>query len=373
MKKIDRRLIANLDWLTLTLVLLLTLTGMMTIFSATRPVIEGEHSAFHVKQAYWLIVALFAMAFTVSIDYVWLKRLAYVFYAAGIVLLVFVLIKGRVGMGAQRWISLGPVGFQPSEFFKLAFAAALARHMSDIRGGLSTKNLLATFFALVLAPLLLIVKQPDLGTAVVVLMLFASMALAKGVEKKVAVFAVVIALISVPFIGNIFWNELKDYQKKRLVVFIDPEVDPAGISYHINQSKVAIGSGGAVGKGYLNGTQGPFRFLPEKHTDFIFSVFAEEWGLMGSTLLLFIYLALILRGLETARKAKDDFGSYLALGVTMIFLIYGFINMAMTMGMMPVVGIPLPFMSYGGTALVSNYVAAGVLMNIRSRRYELFY
>lgn len=200
-----------------------------------------------------------------------------------------------------------------------------------------------------------------------------SVSLAKGLLKKVIITIVVIGIISLPFIGNIMWTGLKDYQKNRLIAFIEPEVDPAGIGYHINQSKIAVGSGEFLGKGYLKGTQGPFRFLPEKHTDFIFAVFAEEWGFAGSVFLLSLYLLLIMRGLDTARKAKDDFGRLLALGITFMFSIYFFVNIGMTLGIMPVVGIPLPFMSYGGTALLSNYISIGVLINIRTRRFSLFY
>ena len=185
--------------------------------------------------------------------------------------------------------------------------------------------------------------------------------------------AILLGILSVPFLGSIVWDGLKDYQKNRIVAFIDPEVDPSGIGYHINQSKVAIGSGQFIGKGYLNGTQGPFRFLPEKHTDFIFAVFAEEWGFLGSVALLFLYLLFILRGLDTARKAKDEFGRLLAVGFSFMFTVYFFVNVSMTLGMMPVVGIPLPFMSYGGTALMTNFLSAGILINIRTRRFELFY
>jgi rod shape determining protein RodA len=184
---------------------------------------------------------------------------------------------------------------------------------------------------------------------------------------------VLLGLISIPFIGSIFWEGLKDYQKNRLVVFLEPQVDPSGIGYHITQSKVAIGSGKLIGKGYLKGTQGPFRFLPEKHTDFVFAVFAEEWGFTGSIFLLFLYFAFILRGLDTARKAKDEFGRNLAIGISFMFTIYFFVNLGMTLGIMPVVGVPLPFMSYGGTALLTNFIAAGILINIRTRRFELFY
>ncbi len=197
--------------------------------------------------------------------------------------------------------------------------------------------------------------------------------LARGLRQKALLLVVIVGLVSLPFVGNIVWSGLKGYQKNRLVAFVYPDADPTGIGYHINQSKVAIGSGEITGKGFLKGTQGPFRFLPERHTDFIFAVFAEEWGFLGSLFLLSLYLILIMRGLDTARKAKDSFGRMLALGITFMFCIYFFINIGMTLGIMPVVGIPLPFMSYGGTALLSNFISVGVLMNVRTRRFSLFY
>jgi rod shape determining protein RodA len=182
-----------------------------------------------------------------------------------------------------------------------------------------------------------------------------------------------VGLISLPFVGSILWGELKGYQKRRIIAFIDPYVDPQGVGYHINQSKVSIGSGGFLGKGYLKGTQGALRFLPERHTDFIFSVFAEEWGFVGTLFLFLLYLYIILRGLDTVRRARDPAGSFLALGVTSMLFFYCVINIGMTLGIVPVVGVPLPFMSYGGTALVSNFFALGILVNVRMRRFSLFY
>lgn len=371
--KLNRRLLLNFDWVILAVVLLLSLVGIMTIFSATRPLPGGEQPSFYIKQVYWLALSLVALVMAVSVDYSWLNRSAGILYAIGLVLLLTVLVIGTGAKGAQRWITIGPIGFQPSEVFKLLFIIMLSRHMSLVRGRLSIKELLITFFSFVVIPLVMLLKQPDLGTALMLLLIFMLLSLLKGVSRTVLVLAVIISLISVPFVGGIVWDELKDYQKKRLLAFVKPEIDPEGISYHINQSKVAVGSGGVLGKGYLKGTQGPFRFLPEKHTDFVFSVFAEEWGFVGSLLLLAAYLVLILRGLDTAYRAKDEFGSLLALGITVMFSCYFLINVGMTLGLMPVVGIPLPFMSYGGTSLLSNFIAAGILINIRARRFELFY
>lgn len=371
--KLDRRLIENLDWVVPMCVIMLSVIGIMTIYSATRPLGGGPQQTYYIRQAYWLAIGLAAMAGAASINYEELRRFAPAIFVAGVVGLIAVLIAGRLGMGAKRWINIGPLSLQPSEFFKLALIIALSNYFSRVPGAMRMREMVVAFAGFVLLPFLLIVKQPDLGTALIVIFLFVTMSMVKGVGKKVVTMAVVIALISVPFVGSIMWDGLKDYQKKRILAFVDPSHDPEGTSYHITQSKVAVGSGGFTGKGYLEGTQGPFRFLPEKHTDFVFAAFAEEWGFIGSVFLLAIYLVLIMRGISTAEKAKDEFGRMLALGITFMFTGYMFINIGMTMGLVPVVGIPLPFMSYGGTALVSNCFAAGILISIRARRFELFY
>jgi len=373
MLRIDRRLIKNFDWVMLSVTVLITLIGIMTIYSATRPLSTEGHPVFYLKQTSWLIIGIIALFFIVSFDYMWLSRFSLPLYIIGIVLLIAVFIFGRTGMGAQRWLSLCHISFQPSEFFKLFYIIMLSQQLSITKVPISTASLFRVFFLIVFLPFILLIKQPDLGTALIILTIFISLVFIRGLYKKVTILFVIISLISLPFLGNIFWGGLKDYQKSRLVAFIEPEVDPTGIGYHLNQSKITVGSGKFLGKGYMQGTQGPFRFLPEKHTDFIFAVFAEEWGFIGTLSLLFLYLILILKGLDTARKAKDDFGRLLALGITFMFLIYSFINIGMTLGIMPVVGIPLPFMSYGGTALLSNLIATGILINIRTRRFELFH
>jgi rod shape determining protein RodA len=373
MMRIDRRLINNFDWPLFASALLLSVLGIMTIFSATRPLPGTEQPVYYIKQIYWLLLGLAAMVAVMSIDYSWLNRASYRLYAGSVLLLVLVLLTGKTGLGARRWFSLGPLSFQPSELFKLVFLFVLSRHLSMLKGNMTLKDIFFLFFAFLLVPFLLVLKQPDLGTSAVLLALFVFLLLARGVARKAAALAVVIALISVPFIGNIVWDELKDYQKKRIIAFVQPDANPDGLSYHITQSKVAVGSGGLFGKGYMKGTQGPFRFLPEKHTDFVFSIFAEEWGFLGSLLILILYFTLILRGLKTAEEAKDGFGRLLALGITFMFLLYVFVNIGMTLGLMPVVGIPLPFMSYGGTAMLTNFIAVGILINIRVRRFELFY
>jgi rod shape determining protein RodA len=371
--KIDRKFMANFDWVILSMVLALSMIGIMTIFSATRPLPGGEQPAYFIKQLYWLLISVIGLLVMVKIDYAWLNKAAFSLFVGGIILLILVPLAGKIGMGAKRWITLGPVSFQPSEFFKLAFLVVLARYLSDRRGSLTAGNVFFSLLVFAVPPVALIINQPDLGTSLMILALYVLLLLAKGIRKRVAAFLVAAILISAPFVGTIVWDGLKDYQKKRILAFIQPEEDTEGMSYHVHQSKVAVGSGGIAGKGYLKGTQGPFRFLPEKHTDFIFSIYAEEWGFVGSVLVLAAYLLLILRGLQTAHLAKDEFGRLLALGITFLFSLYTFVNIAMTLGLMPVVGVPLPFMSYGGTALLSNYLAAGILINIRARRFELFY
>ncbi|MDA8169100.1 MAG: rod shape-determining protein RodA [Nitrospiraceae bacterium] len=372
--QIDRRTIQNFDWLALGLVLALSIIGVLTIFSATRPA-EGEHQApYYIKQLVWLAVGLIAMVLVIKVDYQWFARLSWLLYGIGLLFLLFVLAKGRIGMGAQRWVSVGGISFQPSEIFRITFIIMIARYLSTEKTPIDIKAFLKMLPLLGLLPFGLLVKQPDLGTATTISAVFLFICLAKGMSKRLVVALIAFAVISMPFLWDIVWDGfLKDYQRNRIVAFMDPTVDPAGIGYHINQSKIAIGSGMILGKGYMHGTQGPFRFLPEKHTDFIFSSFAEEWGLLGSLVLLGIYLAFFLRALDTARKAKDEFGSLLALAITFMFAFYFFFNIGMTMGMLPVVGIPLPFMSYGGTAILSNYIAVGLLINVRLRRFELFY
>jgi rod shape determining protein RodA len=373
MIKIDRRLIKNFDWITLLVILILSVIGIMTIYSATRPPLELlEHKSFYIKQMLWLFISLVAFFSVIFIDYIWFYRLSYLLYVLGILLLLISTFAGKTSMGAQRWIDLGFFSFQPSEFFRIIFILAFSTYLSKINK-LTNPLFLKCLFVFGLIPISIIYKQPDLGTAILLIIILISLSMIKGLGKKTIIALSIIFFISIPFLGNILWEGLKDYQKNRIIAFINPDIDPAGIGYHINQSKITIGSGGFLGKGYLKGTQGPLKFLPEKHTDFIFSVFAEEWGFLGGIFLLSLYLILLLRGLDTALRAKDEFGQLAAIGITTMFFTYFSVNIGMTLGMMPVVGIPLPFVSYGGTALLSNFISAGILINIRMRRFELFY
>lgn len=285
-------------------------------------------------------------------------------FAVHIFLLILVLIMGKTVLGAQRWISIGGIGFQPSEFVKVFTVLALARMIGDNQASLKSKRGLIKTFLLVLVPMFLIFKQPDLGTALVLLPIFMAMIWVGGVRLKYFYTMIFTGILLLPF----FWHFLKDYQRDRLMVFINPSADPLGAGYTINQSKIAIGSGMFFGKGWLSGTQNKLDFLPERHTDFIFSVIGEEWGFLGSALILGLFLFLVLRGLKIAEDTNDMSGKLIATGITTMLALHVIINIGMTLGLMPVVGIPLPFISYGRSALTANLLAVGFLLNVRKNR-----
>lgn len=374
MLKIDRRLISSFDWITFGVILFICIVGILTIYSATRPPLdEGEHPPFYVKQLIWLAIAIVTLIVFVTFDYVKLKDFWLIFYIIGILLLVVVLFTGKTAMGAKRWIDLGFFSFQPSEIFKIIFIISISAFLEDKKSPLSVKDTLKTLFIFGIIPFLLIVKQPDLGTAVLIFLITFIMIIYKGLPVRLLILLVSVLIISIFFLWEILWESLKEYQKNRLIAFIDPSIDPKGIGYNIMQSVITIGSGGLFGKGFLEGTQGPLKFLPERHTDFIFPIFAEEWGFIGCVILLALYFTVFIRCFQTSIIAKDNFGKLLSIGFTSIFVLYFFINIGMTLGIMPVVGIPLPFMSYGGTTLVANFIGIALVINVRMRRFQLFY
>jgi rod shape determining protein RodA len=295
---------------------------------------------------------------------VWM-RFAYVGYAIGVVLLVAVEVKGSVGMGAQRWLDLGVVQLQPSEVMKIAMVMALARYfhsatVDEARGYL----FLLPPLLMTLLPVALIVKQPDLGGALTILMLTAAMFWLVGVRwwKFALAFSAVVAS------GPIVWNFLRDYQKARILVFLDPGRDPLGAGYHIIQSKIALGSGGVWGKGLLGGTQSHLQFLPEKQTDFIFTMLSEEFGFVGGLALIGLYTVIVLYGLAIAYRARSQFGRLVAIGLLSGIYLNALINMAMVMGLVPVVGEPLPLVSYGGTSMLTLLFGVGILIGVYVHR-----
>ena len=365
--KFDRRLFYNFDWTLLVLVLLMSGIGLLNIYS-TGFMSGYRPGLLYLKQAQWIAVGLIFMGLAFSVDYRLMSRYAYVIYGISLLLLIVVFLFGYATRGSQRWILLGGFSFQPSELIKLAVIVALARYFDDHKVGEGYRlRDLALPFLIVFAPFLFILRQPDLGTAVILIILFFSMVFFVGLQKKSFVIAAAGGLVLLP----LSWYLLRDYQKERIITFFSPERDPLGSGYHIIQSMIAVGSGGLLGKGFLKGTQTQLKFLPEQQTDFVFSVFAEEWGFLGGLLLLTMFLTLVLWGLKIAVHSRDLLGTLISYGITMLIFSGVFINIGMVLGLLPVVGIPLPFLSYGGSAIVVLMASVGLLMNVSMRRFLL--
>jgi rod shape determining protein RodA len=363
---IDRRMLVNIDWMLLVLVFVISAWGLVTVYSATHGRLETHLDDLYVKQMCWFSAGLGLMILVALVDYQSLSRGAYLLLAFGVLLLIAVFLFGRVAYGARRWLALGPFSFQPSEMVKVFLVLSFARYFTDIRrsGGLRLRDL---FIPLLMGavPFLLIAKQPDLGTALVLFFVACTVIFASGFPLKILLSLVGAGLVAMP----LGWLFLKDYQKIRVITLLNPDFDPLGAGYHSWQSKIAIGSGGFWGKGLFAGTQSGLNFLPEKHTDFIFAVFAEEWGFVGTAALLVLYMLLILRGLSIAYSSKDRLGSLIATGVVATLSVYILFNIGMTVGLTPVVGLPLPLFSYGGSSMLATMVAIGLLLNVRMRRF----
>lgn len=338
--------------------MLLMMIGVASVYSASIDVPARLNA-----QLLNMAVAFVAMWLVARIPPQDMGRVAVAFYVLGVVLLVLVWLFGVKVNGARRWLDIGVGRIQPSEFMKLAVPLLLAWYFSRIEDLPRLRHHLLAAILLVV-PVALILKQPDLGTALLVAAAGFYVIFLSGFSWKLMTGLAVAAAAAAPFL----WNHLHDYQRRRVLTLLDPSADPLGAGYHTLQSTIAIGSGGWFGKGWLQGSQTHLEFIPEKHTDFIFAVFSEEWGLLGNVSLLVIYTLLIGRGLAIAIDAPTRFGRLLAGAVTLIFFTYAFVNMGMVSGILPVVGVPLPFVSYGGTALVTLFVGIGVLMSIQSHR-----
>ena len=363
---IDRRLLTNFDWKILLLISVIAALGILNIYSASASY-SLAGTSYPLKQFSWFLIGFFLIVVTCSIDYHILEDLAYWFYGLLIILLLLVLVTGKTSMGATRWLNLGFFSMQPSEPMKIViiitFACFFTRNPPAFLLGLT--DIIRPLLILSL-PALLIVKQPDLGTATMVCLVAATITLAVGIKWRTLV---TVFFTAMPVI-YIAWNYLlRVYQKNRVLNFLDPERDPLRSGYHLIQSKIAVGSGGLAGKGFMQGTQSQLRFLPEQHTDFAFSVFAEEWGFLGSIVILLLYLAVILWGMNVAGRCNDRFGTYLAVGVTAMLFWHIIINIGMVIGLFPVVGVPLPFFSYGGTSMITSMIGVGILLNINMRRF----
>jgi rod shape determining protein RodA len=361
----DRRLLTHFDWVLLLLVCGISVIGIMNLYSATSSLPETA-APVYLKQLYWLGLGL-VIALTVSaFDYRHLQRLGPFFYVVTVILLLLVLLIGRTSMGATRWINLGFFNLQPSEIMKIVIILTLAWHFSERvqMAGYTLRDLVVPFFLLAV-PVLLIMKQPDLGTAMLLIFIGSTLALFAGIRRTTLVFLTLMGTAAAW--GG--WFLLRDYQKERIHTFLNPERDPLGSGYHIIQSKIAVGSGGFFGKGFMQGTQSQLSFLPERHTDFAFSVFAEEWGFAGCLILLLLYLFLVIWGIYVARQASDRFGMFLAIGVVAMMFWHIVVNLGMVIGLLPVVGVPLPLFSYGGTSMVTTMIGTGLLLSVSMRRF----
>ncbi len=356
--RLRSRLVEHIDPPLLAITLMLMLFGLATVFSATY---DSNNRAFN--QLLNMAVGLVVMWSVAQVPPQKLMRFAVPLYIVGVVLLVLVFLVGIKVNGAKRWLSLGFVRIQPSEILKIAMPLMLAWYFQKYEAALKLRHY-AIAGLLLIVPFALIAKQPDLGTAILVGAAGFYVIFFAGLPWKIIAGMVISGASAAPFV----WTMLHDYQRKRILTLIDPSTDPLGSGYHIIQSTIAIGSGGAFGKGWLQGTQTHLEFIPERHTDFIFAVFSEERGFLGSSILVVLYLMLIGRGLMITANASTLFARVLGGSITLSFFTYAFVNMGMVSGILPVVGVPLPFMSYGGTALVTLFCGLGILMSIHSHR-----
>jgi rod shape determining protein RodA len=363
---IDRRMLLNIDWILVLLVFIIGAWGLTTVYSATHGRLETHLDDLYLKQIYWFSAGVVLMVLMTLVDYQVLGKSAYLLLTIGIVLLVAVWGSGRVVSGARRWLFLGPLSFQPAEAVKISLILSFAKYFTDHRreGKYRFRDLWLPTVMMGI-PFALIAKQPDLGTALVLFLVAYALVFASGFPLKILLSLTGLGLAALP----VAWNFLKDYQKVRLITLLNPDFDPLGAGYHSWQSKIAVGSGGFWGKGLFAGTQSGLNFLPEKHTDFIFAVLAEEWGFLGAAALILLYMALILRGISIAYTTKDRLGCLIATGVVVMLSFYILLNIGMTMGLAPVVGLPLPLFSYGGSATLATTAAIGLLLNIRMRRF----
>jgi rod shape determining protein RodA len=367
---IDKRLAQHIDLLLLLLVAAIIAMGVTTVYSATYAQAQNQTSPLVWRQMLWAGIGSVAMFALLLVDYRRLERYAYAIYAVMLGLLVLVPMLGILGGGSRRWIRIGFFALQPSELAKIALIIVLARvfHREATKETYGIKEIiLPTILCAVPAALTLV--QPDLGSAAVMGFVFVSLVLIAGLRVRTMLILAIVAMLGIGIAGQHLWSHLKPYQQKRIVTFLNPESDPLGAGYHLIQSKIAVGSGMFWGKGFLHGTQNRLQFLPEQHTDFIFSVFAEEWGFVGCATLATLYTALLLRGLQIVSRAKDRFGALVAFGVVSMIFWQAFVNMAMTTGLLPVVGITLPFFSYGGSSMLTLLLGIGLLLNVSMRRF----
>lgn len=346
----------ELHWPLVFIVVLLNLIGIAILYSAA----EGNMDPWASRQLARFLMMVPVMLIIALVDIQFWVRVSYWLYGFGIFLLLIVAVVGVMGMGAQRWVNVGGMNFQPSEYMKVVLVLALARYYHFVHANdVSRPMVMAPVFLLMLIPAAFILKQPNLGTATILLLTGAGVMFLAGVTWKLFAAGIVGAVSAAP----VLWHFLHDYQKRRVYTFLDPESDPLGAGYNIMQSKIAIGSGGFFGKGFLEGSQSQLNFLPEKQTDFIFTMFAEEFGMMGGVFILLLFALTIAIGFRIAIASRNQFGRLVAGGISTVMFIHLFINVAMVMGLIPVVGVPLPFLSYGGSVLIAMMIGYGFVLN----------
>lgn len=360
----DIRKLGEVNWLLVIIVTTLALVGFAMMYSAS----SGNYHMWAKPQVIRFSVAFVAMLLIAIMPIRTILSYSYLIYFVCVLLLVVVEMWGHKGMGAERWIRLGPLTVQPSELMKIAIILALARYFHGLRLE-ETRKLIYLIPPLIMiaVPAALILHQPNLGTTTIMVGVATIMLFAAGVKLRYFIIVGLTGLMLMP----IGWQFLHDYQKQRVMTFLNPQEDPLGAGYNIMQSMIAIGSGGLTGKGYMQGSQGQLDFLPEKHTDFIFTMLAEEFGFIGCMSVLALYFMLIALGLLIGSRSKNTFGSLMAAGITALLFIHIFINVGMVMGILPVVGVPLPLLSYGGTMMITILLAFGLLLNADVNRDEL--
>ena len=364
-----KRFLKRLDYPLLFATLAIIIYSLIIISSATHINNPTEERFYFVqRQGIFALINIGLAAFFLQFDYRGIQQYGQKLYIFNLVMLVAVMAFGTTALGAQRWLALGPIMIQPSEFSKLIVIICMAAMLESRMGTLNSLRDLLPIAVYIGIPFVLVLKQPDLGTSLVFMAIFFGMVIACGIRWRILIGIIMAGIASFPILRNYV---LKEYQKTRLYVFIDPNIDPLGSGYHIIQSKIAIGSGLLFGKGLFEGTQSQLNFLPENHTDFIFAVVGEEFGFVGATILLLLYLVIMMRGIKIAKEAGDMFGRLLAVGITSMFAFHILINVGMTTGIMPVTGIPLPLMSYGVSALTTDIFAVAILLNINMRKNKL--
>ncbi len=356
------RRLGNVHWGPLAAALLLAWVGMATVHSASAE-LPIDHLP---KQALWVVIGACALAVIFSIDYHRLVALAALFYGFGIGLLILVLLVGHYSGGARSWLRIGTLSFQPSELAKLATVLFLTRFLAGIKRSFLNPREIAVACAIVLLPMLLIALERDLGSAAMFCPMLAALLLVCGVRRRQLLLAAVLGLV---IAAGLWTVGMRDYQRARITSFLSPDDDPLGAGYQVRQSIIAVGSGQWLGRGYKQGTQSQLRFLPERHTDFIMAVLAEEWGFAGVVTVLSLYGLFIFSGAQIAARSRDRAGVLLVVGLLATVAFHALYNSAMVVGLLPVTGIPLPFLSYGGSFTLANFLATGLILNVDFRRY----